>query len=232
MFERIVAAIDSDPQRGAKVVAAAQELAQTFGSTPCSSALHPILPDTVQAGNGLSQVMYFYGQEQDGSYFNAHFFLAGGRGASRGRDGIGRNCFPSSARNVSVEVFEVQVPALVRTRALRPRSAGTGQWRGAFGHHVELTTLPDYPYPLPIFVDPDRMRFPPPGLDGGEDGPLAVMRLNDRCLSIDELSEGRITLSSPSDRLVVWTPGGAGCGPPDRRDPALLASDEESGLIG
>jgi nucleotide-binding universal stress UspA family protein len=32
MFERIVAAIDSDPERGAKVVAAAQELAQKFGS--------------------------------------------------------------------------------------------------------------------------------------------------------------------------------------------------------
>jgi N-methylhydantoinase B/oxoprolinase/acetone carboxylase alpha subunit len=97
---------------------------------------------------------------------------------------------------------------------------------------VELTTLPDYPYPLQIFVDPDRMRFPPPGLNEGEDWPLTVMLLNDRCLSIDELSEGRITLSSPSDRLVVWTPGGAGYGPPDRQDAALLASDEESGLIG
>jgi nucleotide-binding universal stress UspA family protein len=32
MFERIVAAIDSDPERGAKVAAAAQELAQQSGS--------------------------------------------------------------------------------------------------------------------------------------------------------------------------------------------------------
>ena len=32
MFERIVAAIDSDPERGAKVEAAARELAQKFGS--------------------------------------------------------------------------------------------------------------------------------------------------------------------------------------------------------
>ena len=31
MFERIVAAIDSDPERGARVVAAAHELAQKFG---------------------------------------------------------------------------------------------------------------------------------------------------------------------------------------------------------
>jgi nucleotide-binding universal stress UspA family protein len=33
MFERIVAAIDSDPERSAKVVAAARELAQKFQST-------------------------------------------------------------------------------------------------------------------------------------------------------------------------------------------------------
>jgi N-methylhydantoinase B len=58
------------------------------------------------------------------------------------------------------------------------------------------------------------------------------MLLNDRRLSVDELSEGRITLSSPSDRLVARTPGGAGYGPPDRRDPALIAGDEESGLSG
>jgi nucleotide-binding universal stress UspA family protein len=32
MFERIVAAIDSDPERSARVVEAAQELAQKFGS--------------------------------------------------------------------------------------------------------------------------------------------------------------------------------------------------------
>jgi hypothetical protein len=111
MFERIVAAIDSDPQRGAKVVAAAQELAQTFGSTPCSSALHPILPDTVQAGNGLSQVMYFYGQEQDGSYFNAHFFLAGGRGASRGRD------VPAEAPGKPIT--EVSLSAVLATGIIR-----------------------------------------------------------------------------------------------------------------
>lgn len=195
-------------------------------------ALHPILPDRVQAGNGLLEVLYFHGQERDGSYFNAHFFLAGGRGASRGRDGIGRNSFPSSARNVPVEVFEAHVPVLVRARTLRPHSAGAGQWRGAFGHHLELSVLPDYPAPVSVFVDPDRMRFAPPGLAGGEDGPLKTILLNGRSLSLDELSEGRITLASPSDRLEVWNPGGAGYGPPNRRDPALISSDEESGLSG
>jgi N-methylhydantoinase B len=177
-------------------------------------------------------VLHFYGQERDGRYFNAHFFLAGGRGASRGRDGIGRNSFPSSARNVPVEVLETQVPVVVHARALRPNSAGAGQWRGAFGHQIELATLPDYPLPVSVFIAPDRMRFPPPGLAGGDDGPLKRIMLNGRSLALEELSEGCIVLASPSDRLEVWNPGGAGYGPPDRRDPALIRDDQESGLSG
>jgi N-methylhydantoinase B/oxoprolinase/acetone carboxylase alpha subunit len=195
-------------------------------------ALHAILPDRVQAGNGLLDVLHFYGQEHDGRYFNAHFFLAGGRGASRGRDGIGRNSFPSSARNVPVEVLETQVPVVVHARALRPNSAGAGQWRGAFGHRLEIGVLPSHPWPVSVFIAPDRMRYPPPGLAGGEDSPLKKFRLNGRDLSLDDLSEGYIALASPSDRLEVSHPGGAGYGPPGERDAALVRDDEESGLIG
>jgi N-methylhydantoinase B/oxoprolinase/acetone carboxylase alpha subunit len=193
-------------------------------------ALHETLPDRVQAGNGLMHTFNVYGQERDGSFYNAHFFLSGGRGASRGRDGIGRNAFPSSARNVAVETFEVRVPVLVRTRTLQPGSAGLGQWRGAYGHHLELSPLPDYPSPVNFFVDPDRLRFAPPGLAGGEDGPRAEVAVNGRQLTIDDLATGQITLASPDDRLVMRVPGGAGYGPPSERDPELVRQDSESGL--
>jgi N-methylhydantoinase B/oxoprolinase/acetone carboxylase alpha subunit len=95
---------------------------------------------------------------------------------------------------------------------------------------VELSVLPGHPAPLSVFVDPDRMRFAPPGLAGGGDGPLKTLRLNGRPLALEELAEGRITLASPADRLEVWNPGGAGYGPAEQRDLALRASDEESGL--
>lgn len=194
-------------------------------------ALEQVLPDRVQAGNGLMNSVHVYGQEPDGAFYNAHFFMAGGRGASQGRDGIGRNCFPSSARNVPVEVFELRTPTLVHTRSLRPDSAGLGQWRGAFGHHLEFGILPGYEHPVSFFIDPDRMRFPPAGLNGGGDGPLSEVRVNGRVLSPEEIGAGQVLLTSPEDRLELHIPGGAGYGPPEQRDPELVAADVRAGLV-
>ncbi|MBX6341256.1 MAG: hydantoinase B/oxoprolinase family protein, partial [Thermomicrobiaceae bacterium] len=194
-------------------------------------ALEPVLPDRVQAGNGLMHSVHAYGQEPDGSFYNVHFFTGGGRGASYGRDGVGRNCFPSSARNVPVEVFELRSPLLVRTRALRPDSAGPGRWRGAFGHTIEFGILPGYPRQVSLFVDPDRMRFPPRGLAGGEDGPRYALLVNGRELTEAEIASGQITLQSPDDRLELRVPGGAGYGPAEERDPSLLEADLRSGLV-
>ena len=193
-------------------------------------ALEPVMPARVQAGNGLMHSVHAYGQEEDGQFFNAHFFVAGGRGASKGRDGIGRNCFPSSARNVAVEVFESRVPVLVHDRNLRPESAGAGTWRGAFGHRVEFGPLPGYTRPLSFFLNPDRLRFPPKGLAGGHDGPLTDIRLNGERLGPEEIGSGQVTLQSPNDRFAVAVPGGAGYGEPSKRDQALADSDRRSGL--
>jgi N-methylhydantoinase B/oxoprolinase/acetone carboxylase alpha subunit len=193
-------------------------------------ALESILPDRVQAGNGLMHQVILYGQNPDDSFFSAHFFVGGGRGASRGRDGIGRNCFPSSARNVPVEIMEIRAPILVHTRNLRPGSAGVGQWRGAYGDLIEISPLPGYPRPVTIFVDPDRMRFPPNGLQGGESGPTGAFLLNGRRLTLEEIGPGQIVLESPNDRLEWHIPGGGGYGPAERRDPDALEADLRSGL--
>lgn len=194
-------------------------------------ALESVMPDRVQAGNGLMHSVHVYGQERDGSFYNAHFFIAGGRGASRGRDGIGRNCFPSSARNVPAEVFELRTPVLIRQRTLRPDSAGAGQWRGAFGHQIEYSSLPGYPRDVSFFVNPDRLRFPPRGMDGGEHGPCTEVVVNGKSLSIDEIGSGQIILASPDDRLELHIPGGAGFGPAGQRDPMARERDLRSGLV-
>ena len=194
-------------------------------------ALEHVLPDRVQAGNGLMSSVRVYGQNADDRFYNAHFFTAGGRGASRGRDGIGRNCFPSSARNVPVEVFELRTPVLVRARTLRPDSSGAGQWRGAFGHQLLYSVLPGHTRPVSFFLDPDRLRFPPAGLAGGEDGPRTAIIVNGKRLSLDEVGSGQVVLESAEDRLELHLPGGAGYGPPDARDPDALAEDLRSGLV-
>jgi len=194
-------------------------------------ALETVMPDRVQAGNGLMSSVHVYGQERNGSFYNAHFFTAGGRGASQGRDGIGRNCFPSSARNVPCEVFELRTPVLVQQRSLRPDSSGAGQWRGAFGHQIVFSALPGYDRPLSFFLNPDRLRFPAAGMDGGEDGPCTEIIVNGHQLSIEELGSGQVILEAPDDRLELHIPGGGGFGPPESRDSELIEGDVRSGLV-
>lgn len=194
------------------------------------AALEPILPDKIQAGNGLMQSLHVYGQERDGTYFNAHFFMAGGRGASHGRDGIGRNNFPSSARNVPIEVFESRVPVVVHDRNLRDKSAGSGAWRGAFGQTIEFGPLPGYERPLSFFLSPDRLRFPALGLAGGANGPQTELRLNGSQLSSDEIGSGQITLTKPADRLTLAVPGGGGYGPVEKRSDELSQADNDTRL--
>jgi N-methylhydantoinase B/oxoprolinase/acetone carboxylase alpha subunit len=194
-------------------------------------ALEPIMPECVQAGNGLMNSVHVYGQESSGDFYNAHFFLAGGRGASKGRDGIGRNCFPSSARNVPVEVLELRTPVLVRTRSLRPDSAGQGQWRGASGHQFEVSRLHGHTEPVSLFFDPDRLRFPPRGLAGGEDGPVSALYRNGEHLTLNEIAAGQVILEHPDDRFEWHIPGGAGYGNPEDRDPESRNRDVRSGLV-
>jgi len=194
-------------------------------------ALEKALPDRVQAGNGLMHSLNCYSQDKNGKVYNDYFFTAGGRGASQGRDGIGRNCFPSSARNVSIEIFEQRSPALVRRRALHPDSAGTGQWRGAFGHEIELSRRPGFDSPIQFFFSPDRLRQPPRGLSGGEDGPVTRIQLNGTTLSPEDLTAGHVVLEDDDDRLLEWLPGGAGYGDPALRDSASIEADLQSGLV-
>lgn len=194
-------------------------------------ALADALPDRVQAGNGLMHSLNCYSQDKAGRVSNDYFFTAGGRGASYGRDGIGRNCFPSSARNVAVEIFEQRAPALVRRRALRPDSAGTGKWRGAFGHEVILSRRPGFDSPIQFFFSPDRLRQPPKGLAGGNDGPVTQIQLNDTLLTAEDLTSGHVELTNDDDRLIELLPGGAGYGDPQHRERSLVQSDLTSGLV-
>jgi len=195
-------------------------------------ALESILPDKVQAGNGLLHSVNAFGEMGDGAAYNAHFFVAGGRGAGRGRDGMGRNGFPSSARNVPVEVFEARAPVIVRTRSLRPGSAGSGQWRGSYGSSLEMSVHPDHDRPVSLFLDPDLLRYGPPGLAGGHDGPLMKIELNGRVLSFDDMSSGQVTLSSTAETLRILVPGGGGYGPEALRDSDLIDVDLLAGLAG
>src|SRR5690606_7691616 len=63
-------------------------------------ALSEVLPDRIQAGNGLMYVARAYARDANGSPQHASIIAGGGRGAGYGVDGMARNCYPSSAGTV------------------------------------------------------------------------------------------------------------------------------------
>lgn len=189
-------------------------------------AMAQALPERVQAGNGLMYALRACARDEDGTPHNAHLICGGGRGAGFGHDGVTRNCFPSSAGNVPIEIFESRVPLLVEEDALEAGSGGTGQWRGAPGQRVTVRRLPGYDRPVSIFVHPDRLRFPAPGIFGGSDSRRNLLLKNGEDVAVNgALPSGEIVLATNGDRFTSVVAGGAGYGPPEQRDPTALATD-------
>jgi len=128
-------------------------------------------------------------------------------------------------------MLESRAPVLIRQRALRPDSAGAGRWRGAFGQEIVVSRLPGCINPVSCALRPDRVRYAPPGLAGGHDGPLTEVLLNGERLPDDVLAAGHLTLQDDTDRLTIRLPGGAGFGDPAERDANAVAADVRAGLM-
>jgi len=196
-------------------------------------ALSGVLPDRIQAGNGLMSSIHTYGVEADGTVFNAHFFVGGGRGATAGGDGAGQNMFPSSASNVPVEVFELNSPVLITAKEYIQDSGGPGKYRGSPGERVSLSRLPGHPHPLNIYLHPHRLAFAADGIFGGKSGAKTVVALNGETIgdANSPMELGYVTLNQDTDVLTIDFPSGAGMFDPSERDPDRLAEDFKNGII-
>ncbi len=178
-------------------------------------ALADALPERIQAGNGLMYAFRAYARDADGNPQNAHFICGGGRGAGYGNEGRTRNCFPSSAGNVPVEIFENRVPLLIDEDTLVDNH-GRGRWNGAQGQRVTVRKLPGYDVPVQIYIHPDRLRFPAPGVFGGESSATNQFLKNGENLATDgAMQSGEISLDDPDDRFTSIIAGGAGYMPPE-----------------
>ena len=196
-------------------------------------ALSEVLPDKIQAGNGLMSALHTYGVEADGRVFNAHFFCGGGRGATGGGDGAGQNMFPSSASNVPIEVFELNSPVLVTSKEFIQDSAGPGKFRGSPGERVTLSKLAGHPHPVHIYLHPHRLAFAGNGAFGGKSGTKTIVALNGVTIgdSNSPMELGYVTLHQDTDVLTVDFPSGGGMFDPATRDPEQVAKDLRNGLI-
>jgi len=156
------------------------------------------------------------GTEADGTPFGVHFFSGGGRGAGSGVDGLGYNCFPSSAGNVPVEVFEARSPILIEERLILDGTGGIGASTGTPGHRVRMRRLPGSGAGITFFIHPDGVRFPAQGLFGGGPGNLTRLFFNEEELTAGgRLARGEVSLTSDDDRFTSEAAGGGGFGKPE-----------------
>ncbi len=196
-------------------------------------ALSAVLPDRIQAGNGLMSILQTYGVEADGRVFNTHFFCGGGRGATSGGDGTGHNMFPSSASNVPIEVFELNSPVLINAKEFVQNSAGPGKFRGSSGERVSMSRLAGHPHPLHIYLHPHRLSFAAEGAFGGKPGTKTVVALNGETVSDGDspMELGYVTLDHDTDVLTVEFPSGGGMFDPLDRDQEQAAADRQNGIV-
>ena len=196
-------------------------------------ALSAVLPDRIQAGNGLMSILQTYGVEADGRVFNTHFFCGGGRGATSGGDGTGHNMFPSSASNVPIEVFELNSPVLINAKEFVQNSAGPGKFRGSSGERISMSRLAGHPHPLHIYLHPHRLSFAAEGAFGGKPGTKTVVALNGEIVSDADspMELGYVTLDHDTDVLTVEFPSGGGMFDPLDRDQEQAAADRQNGIV-
>jgi N-methylhydantoinase B len=164
------------------------------------------------------------GTTDAGRPYSVTMFLMGGMGARPNKDGIACIAFPSTTRNVPIEIVESIAPIMVEKKQFRPDSGGAGTFKGGEGQEVHFRILGKAGAHLSIFTD--RALFPPKGLQGGMPGAAAEVLINGAPAPL----KGR-SWAAQGDRLTFRTPGGGGFGAPSLRLPELIERDIEAGLL-
>jgi N-methylhydantoinase B/oxoprolinase/acetone carboxylase alpha subunit len=115
---------------------------------------------------------------------------------------------------VPIEIFESRAPILVEERAILSGTGGTGVHRGAPGHRFRLRRLPGSNADVRLYLHPDRLRHPAPGLFGGGPGNRARVLLNGEDLTggTGFLPKGEVALTSDDDVYTSEVGGGGGIG--------------------
>ncbi|WP_416414517.1 hydantoinase B/oxoprolinase family protein [Pantoea sp. App145] len=156
--------------------------------------------------------------------------MVGGGGARFGRDGIdGRDNSISNLANNPVEMVEAETRIEISQYALRPSSAGAGQWRGGMGQQIRVRILEDDSTLLARGME--RMLFQPWGVQGGQPGQSTTLTLNPHRAGGQSLEKIDLLSVNAGDEVLLQTPGGGGWGDPYHRDPQAVKTDVDNQLV-
>jgi len=187
-------------------------------------ALAQVLPDRVQAGSGMMNLITFQGLRRDERPFSTLYFAAGGYGALASLDGWCTLPHPSNMAAVPVEVWETLTHTTIESKRLLPDTGGAGQWRGGLGQEVILRN--DTGHLVTTLGMGNRTIFPARGLFGGGDGALRMHAIDGQPVH----AKGRNELA-PGQRMRIVEAGGGGFGDPKVRARSAVAEDVAQGYI-
>jgi N-methylhydantoinase B len=186
-------------------------------------------PDAMNAaGFSDSPHLFFSGYDEQGEWFQLFQIGFGGiPGRPVGDGPDGHSLWPGFT-NVPNEFIEAYFPLRIECYETIPDSGGAGLHRGGNGLTVAYRFLVDGT----VSVHDDRWLTYPWGVRGGDPG----MRSSKRLVRVDGSEEWLPSKSEgikvkKGDLLYFNTWGGGGWGDPFDRDPELVRSDVERGLV-
>ena len=149
----------------------------------------------------------------------------GGRATKDGKDGV--QVHITNSANLPVEAIEMELPLLVEAYELIEDSGGAGTHRGGLGMRRTIRPLD---HVCTFSGHGERFRHRPWGIFGGGPGAPGRFAIEDDGGTGRRLKSKPLGAEfSPSQRVVIETPGAGGYGPPSGRDRESLAKDHRSG---
>jgi N-methylhydantoinase B len=194
-------------------------------------ALARAIPDRVTAAPAGTSGNFCLGgvDPKTGAGYVMYQITGGGYGGNADHDGLSNGCSTIGiSKTAPVEVMEQKFPVLFRYVALHHASGGAGTKRGGFGVHYEVELLRGEAQASFVM---DHGRTGPPGIQGGGDGAVNVVRIHrgGETYTPKHLSKDQGIIIKAGDRVEVQTPGGGGFGDPLKRDPLTISRDVARG---
>ncbi len=189
-------------------------------------------PERMTAANcGQSSLIPIGTYDENGKFVVAVLGgpFMGGMGARAEKDGIDctdHDC--SNAFNMPIETSEAALPVQFQKLELWTDSGGAGRYRGGLGYHLDAKWMRGEGV---ASLRRERHQFAAWGINGGQDGPLCRTQLARKDKAPENtVAKGMVKLQ-PGDRLLLWTTGSGGYGPPHEREPEKVLMDVLDGRV-
>jgi N-methylhydantoinase B len=187
-------------------------------------ALAQILPNEVIAAAGGIFPFHIVGEDEKYGRYAVHMLPHGGLGATSDADGLLPAAYPHNSTVTPTEIIERKCSVLMTRKAMLTDSGGPGRRRGGPGQEIILQCTSAKPAMLTI--RPDLMKYPAPGLEGGDFGMAAVVIFNGVPLDRFRPLEWKL-----GDEVILRVPGGGGYGDPHERERERVEDDVTLGYV-